>query len=202
MGRGGRKRQADGPERRCIATGESLPASELIRFAVSPEGAVVPDLLGRLPGRGMWVRADRAAIERAVARGAFSRAAKAKVTVPADLPDRVAALQAARVVQLLSLARKGGQAVAGFDKVRAALAEGRAVALVQALDGSPDQKRKLRPPGDEAARIECLTADELGQAFGREKVIHAALLAGGLAERVVEEAAKLRRLRAIPARQE
>lgn len=194
MTRGGRKDETDGPERKCIATGEAQPKTGLIRFVVGPDAVVVPDLAEKLPGRGIWVSADRAALDRAAKKGLFSRAARAPVTVPADLADRVEALLADRVVHLVSLARKAGEAVTGFEKVKEWLAQGRARVLLQASDGSERGKAKLwTPPG--GRYFGCLTAGELGLAFGRDYAIHGALAAGGLASRVVEEAAKLSGLR-------
>ena len=195
MARGGRPRaREDGPERRCIATGESRPAAGLIRFVVGPDGMVVPDIGGKLPGRGIWVSADPAALELAQRKRLFSRAARAPVTVPEGLPAMVEAQLAQRVVELVSLARRGGQAVAGYEKVRERLGRGDAAVLLQASDGSPRGITKLRPP-DGGAHVTCLSAQELGMAFGRELVIHAALSAGGLAARVVDEAARLASMR-------
>lgn len=194
MTRGGREKDRDEPERRCIVTGDVQPKAGLIRFVASPEGVVVPDLAGKLPGRGIWVTADRAAIETAAKKGLFARAARAKVTVPEDLADMVEAGLARRVVDLVSLARKAGIAVAGFEKVKGWLAEGRARVLLQASDGSDRGKGKLWTP--EGGRwFGCLTSSELGLAFGRDSVIHGAVGAGGLSQRVVEEAAKLAGLR-------
>lgn len=195
MSRGGRIRNRDaGPERTCIVTRAAQPAVGLIRFVVAPDGAVVPDILEKLPGRGMWVSADRAVIEKA-GKGQFARAAKAQVTVPDNLADEVERQLARRIVDLIALARKAGLAVCGFDKVKAALGGGMRVrVLLQASDGSERQKGKFWTP--EGARyFDCLRADELGLAFGRETVIHGALAAGGLSDRVVEEAARLRGLR-------
>lgn len=195
MARGGRPRlREDGPERRCIATGKSHPAAGLIRFVVGPDGVLVPDIAGKLPGRGIWVSADPAALELAQRKRLFSRAARAQVTVPEGLAAMVESQLARRLVELVSLARKGGQAVAGFEKVRERLARGEAVVLMQAHDGSERGRSKLRPPED-GALVTCLSAQELGMAFGREHVIHAALSAGGLAARVVEEAARLASMR-------
>lgn len=194
MTRGGHKSQGDGPERRCIATGETGPKYGLIRFAVAPDGRVVPDVLERLPGRGIWVSADRKALEKAVAKGLFARAAKRSVTVPDDLADETEAVLARRVVELVSLARKAGEAVCGFEKVKDWLAKGEAKILLQASDGSARGKTKLWTP--EGGRyFDCLTAQELGLAFGREHAIHGALAAGGLASRVVQDAARLAGLR-------
>ncbi|SHJ01088.1 RNA-binding protein [Wenxinia saemankumensis] len=194
MTRGGRtKTRQDGPERRCIVTAETAPASGLVRFVVGPEGQVVPDILGKLPGRGMWVTADRAVIEKA-GKGQFARAAKAQVTVPEGLADEVERQLARHVVDLVALARKAGLAIAGFEKVKSALADGEVKVLLQASDGSERGKSKLWTPTG-ARYFNCLTGDELGLAFGRQNVIHGALASGGLADRVIEEAAKLRGLR-------
>ncbi len=195
MGRGGQpKDRSQGPERKCIATGEVRLKAELIRFVVGPDGQIVPDVAGKLPGRGIWVSADRAAIETAVKKNLFARAAKAQVTVAEGLPDMLEDQLARRVIDLISLARKGGQAVAGYEKVKDWLSKDEADVLIQASDGSERGKSKLSTPygGD---FIGWLTADELGRAFGRQTVIHAALGAGGLPQRVVEEAARLKGLR-------
>lgn len=197
MTRGGQpKTRAEGPERRCIATGEVRPKHGLIRFVVGPDNSIVPDLLGKLPGRGIWVAADRKALDKAVAKNLFARAARQPVTVPDGLVETVETGLADRVVHLISLARKAGQAVAGFEKVKDWLAKDRAQVLIQASDGSERGKTKLRPPRGEGRFIGCLTADEIGLAFGRENAIHGALAGGGLTDRVVEEAAKLAGLRA------
>ncbi len=168
----------------------------MIRFVVGPGDVLVPDLLGKLPGRGIWVSPTRAALEKAVKKGLFARAARQPVQLPDGLVAQVEAGVARRLIHFISLARKAGRAVAGYEKVKGWLASGEAVLLLQASDGSARGKSKLRPPGEQKTLIEVLDADELGLAFGRENVIHGALAAGGLTQRVVDEAAKLQGLRA------
>ncbi|WP_282602017.1 RNA-binding protein [Paracoccus sp. PARArs4] len=194
MSRGGRNNDREDPERRCIATGEVQPKRGLIRFVIGPEDQVVPDLAEKLPGRGIWVAADRDALEKATSKGLFSRAARTKVTVPADLVAQVEDGLARRVVELVSLARKTGKAVAGFEKVKGWLAEGRAKVLLQASDGSERGKGKLWTPTG-GLWFGCLTASELGLSFGRDHVIHGALAAGGLTDKVILEAGRLTGLR-------
>lgn len=183
------------PERKCIVSGEVQPKAGLIRFVVGPEGQVVPDILGKLPGRGMWVTADRAILEQAK-KGQFARAAKRAVTIPDGLVDEVERQLARRVIDLIALTRKAGLAVAGFEKVKGWLANGEVRVLLQASDGSERGKTKLWTPTG-ARYYGCLSAQELGLAFGRQSVIHGALASGRLSDRVVEEAAKLRGLREI-----
>ncbi len=195
MGRGGQpKDRESGPERKCIATATVHPKSALIRFVLGPEGQVVPDIAAKLPGRGIYVTADRAALERAVKKNLFSRAARQPVTLPDDVAGKVERLLAERVVNLISLSRKGGHATAGYERVKEWLMKEDATVLIQASDGSPRGKSKLSTPY-RGAFIGWLTAAELGRAFGRQTTIHAALGAGGLAQRVVEEAARLKGLR-------
>ena len=195
MGRGGAsKDRGDGPERKCLATGEVQPKYWLIRFVAGPDGQVVPDVMGKLPGRGFYVAADRAALDLAVKKKLFARGAKQPVTVPDGLVDEVEKQLARRVIELISMQRKGGRAVAGYEKTKGWLQNEEAEVLIQAVDGSGRGKSKLSTP-HYGHYIGWLTADELGLAFGRQTVIHAALASGGLTQRVVEEAQRLKGVR-------
>jgi uncharacterized protein len=200
--RGGREKDQDDPERKCIASGESQPKAGLVRFCVGPEGQIVPDILGRLPGRGIYVTADRDLIDKAAKKGLFARAARQPVKVPDGLTDLVEQLLLQRVVELLSMARKAGDAVMGYEKVKDWLAKGQAATLIQASDGSERGKTKLHAPEGKGGFIGVLTAGEMGLSFGRERAIHAALAAGGLRTRVVLEAARLAGLRSQAAGQD
>jgi len=190
-------------ERRDLVSGKVLPEHELVRFAADPDGQIVPDIAAVLPGRGMWVRADRKAVSEAAKRGLFAKSAKAPVKAAADLADRVERLLVSRMLSDLGLARRAGQAVMGFDNVIRAL-DGKAAPglLIEASDGAADGRRKIagsaRARGLKTETIECLTSQELGLALGRENVIHAALKPGRLAERLSFDAARLGGFRAAP----
>ncbi|MCH2168920.1 MAG: RNA-binding protein [Oceanicola sp.] len=195
MTRGGAdKNRTAGPERKCLASGESQPTAGMIRFVVGPDDMIVPDILGKLPGHGLWVSAERDALTKVVKKGLFSRAARANVTVPGDLVVQLDAMLARRVIDLISMARKSGKAVTGYEKVKSWLDREEATVLIQARDGSERGKTKLSTP-HYGSYIGWLTADELGMAFGRQTAIHAALGTGGLADRVVEEAIRLKSVR-------
>ncbi|HUO98331.1 MAG TPA: RNA-binding protein [Rhizomicrobium sp.] len=187
-------------ERRCIATGAVLPEDKLVRFVVGPDGAVVADLDAKLPGRGLWLSADRAAIAKAVAKNDFSKAAKAKVAVPDDLAGHVERLIVARMQSDLGLARRAGLLAVGFDNVlRAFDAKLAPALLIEAADAAPDGRRKLDSAlnmrGLRLGRIALLSRAELGLALGRENVVHAAVRPGALAERLKLNASRLAGLR-------
>lgn len=191
MTRGGRGERRDAPERRCAATGERGGKAGLIRFVLNPDGVVTPDLAEKLPGRGVWVTAARAPLEKAVKRNLFARGFKAPAQPPEGLVALVEAGLARRLIEALALARKAGLAICGYEKVKARLKAGPAAALIEASDGSEQGRARLRPMAGEAALVTALTAEELGLAFGREFVIHAVLDAGGAAERVLRESRRL-----------
>ena len=188
--------RSTGAERKCIATGELQPKFGLIRFVVGPDQQIVPDILGKLPGRGIWVSAQHETLAKTIAKGLFSRGAKQTVSVPGTLISDIESQLARRVIDLISLARKSGQAVSGYEKVKDWLSKETARVLIQASDGSARGKSKLSTPYG-GSFIGWLTADELGLAFGRQTAIHGALASGGLTSRIVEEAARLKGLRVI-----
>jgi uncharacterized protein len=182
--------------RRCIATGEVLPEGRLLRFVVGPDGCVVPDVEAKLPGRGLWLRADRQTVTNAARKQLFSRAAKVKAVAHPDL----AALAEARLVQRmlghLGIARRAGELILGFDQVERALRGDHPPALiVEAADASPDGSRKLRAAaiarGVAPFVMGELTNEELSLAVGRANVVHAALKSGRIAERLIFDAGRL-----------
>jgi uncharacterized protein len=190
--------ETDGPpamrERRCIVTREVLPETRLVRFVMDPDGFLVPDIAAVLPGRGMWVTAERAILERAIAKGHFSRTAGMSVAIADGLADRVEKLLVARMTGDLGLARRAGQLVLGFDNVARALTAPHPVTvLVEASDGASDGRRKLLAlaKGAPPAVIDCLSIVELSLALGRENVVHAALKSGRFSERLLADASRL-----------
>lgn len=217
-----------GPLRRCIITREQGERERMLRFVIGPERRVVPDLAARLPGRGIWLSARADVVENAKIRGAFARAARGPVIVPADLLALLQAGLAGRVGDFVGFARRAGEAVAGFTKAREWLQSGRAVLVLEASDGSVDERARLLSgvrwtmadapasvteasvaqdgaaeggmteggarggAGMRAVRVATpLDAARLGAVFGRDHVVHVAVAAGRLAERLAIEAERL-----------
>lgn len=174
-------------ESRDLVSGQVRPRETLIRFAAGPGGQVTPDLAGRLPGRGLWVAADRASVDAAARKGLFSRAARAPLKADPGLADLVERLLMRRLLDGLGLARRSGELVFGFEKVIATIAAGRAGWLVEASDGAEDGRRKVLAAARKASPAPGVaglwTGEELSLALGGENVIHTAFLAGRASDR-------------------
>jgi predicted RNA-binding protein YlxR (DUF448 family) len=163
----------------------------MIRFVVGPERVIVPDLAAKLPGRGIWLSARRDVLETARTRGAFARAAKGSVVVPPDLVDRVETGLTRRVTELLGLTRRAGQAVCGFEKARERLQAGRAALVIQASDGSAEERARFLSGLKDMPVATPLPAAALGAVFGRDHVVHIAIAHGRLAEALAIETGRL-----------
>lgn len=177
--------------RRCLVTRESRERERLLRFVLDPERRVRLDLEQRLPGRGMWLSADRDVLNRAVTKNAFARAARGPVTIGPDLVAEVERLLVRRALDSLGLARRAGAVAIGFEKARGALAGGAAAVLISAADGAADGRSKLRRLAPELPQVSAFSAAELGAALGREHVVHAVIAPGRLARRVLFDVERL-----------
>ena len=167
----------------------------MIRFVLSPDRVVTPDLKAVLPGRGVWVTAEYAMVAQAVRKNAFQRAFRMPVHAAPDLAERVAGLLRDSALQALSMARKAGAVVTGFVKVENALARDEVIAVLRSRDAAPDGARKIaaaicRRFGDGRAipTIEAFTTTQIDLALGRSNVIHAAILNSGAGAAFVRKA--------------
>ncbi len=180
-----------GPQRRCIVTRAQGAREQMIRFVVGPDRAIVPDLSARLPGRGLWLSPRADVLETARAKGAFARAARGPVSVPADLSAVLQAQLARRISDHLGLARRAGQAVAGFAKAREWVQAGSAGLVLQASDGSEDERRRLLSGAQDVAVAWPMDAAAMGSVFGRDQAVHVAVAHGRLAEALMNEVLRL-----------
>ncbi len=164
----------------------------MIRFVVGPDRRIVPDLAADLPGRGIWLSAKANVLEAACKKGAFARAARGQVVISPDLVSDIRAALVRRIAETLGLARRAGQAISGFAKAREWIVAGRVGVVVQASDGSPDERARFL--GAARATLPVITpldAVALGAIFGRDHAVHAVVAPGRLAERLRIEAARL-----------
>lgn len=181
--------------RTCIVSGVQKSKENMLRFVVGPNSEIVPDLEEKLPGRGLWLSAERDMLHTACAKNLFAKRARQKVDVDPALAARVEALLARRCLELLRMARRAGLVTAGFDEVRRCLESGGEGLLVTAVDGAEGARRKIAALAPEAPVAAALSADELGQTLGRERVVHVFVSAGRMADRLLRELRRFAGLR-------
>jgi predicted RNA-binding protein YlxR (DUF448 family) len=198
--------------RTCALTRLEKPVGELIRFALGPDGTIVPDTEARAEGRGVWITLSHAAVDEAVRKKAFARSLKEQVTVPPDLADLTRLRLEQRFTSALAMARKAGQFTSGGMKVKSAIEGGQLIALLSATDGAADGKNKMlgalralnharregSAAGPQVPHFELLSSMQLDLALGLENVIHAALMTGAAAQSALDKARRLARYNAIP----
>lgn len=187
--------RAQGRGRRCVARRIRAPREGMLRFVVAPDGRLVFDGEERLPGRGIWLSADRDAIRQAVAKQLFAKAARTRVEVPPRLADEVEAALLRRCLDHFGLARRAGALVTGYDQVDEWLRQGKAGVLVAARDAAANQRNRLVALAGGRPLIELFSREEIGRAVGREAVTYAAMAPGRLAEGLLREAVRLGGLR-------
>lgn len=185
--------EAKSPVRQCLATGTRRDKSALLRFVVGPDGALVPDLKERLPGRGVWLSAERDVVKTAIAKKLFAKAARAPVAVPADLLDQLERLLVRSCQERLGLARRAGLAVSGYEKALSQAEKGKAALVLVAADAGAN----VRTGGLGPVLRVALSAEELGGVFDRGRAVYIALSRGPLMEKIRVELARLAALRGV-----
>ena len=190
------------PLRMCAVTRERVRQLALVRYALSPEGEVVPDVAGKLPGRGVWVLAQRDVVQQAIETGAFSRGFKQQAKADAELIDLTERLLLQRCQNQLSLARKAGALVTGYDQVRAEIQKRTPGWLIQASNGSKDGRNKVyllaKSLYKRVSIAGALSEEELGKSVGRGGFVHGFLQKGPFAKRWGSEYKRLTGFRIAP----
>ena len=197
----GPRKGGPGTERLCAVSRAVKPVDFLIRFVIGPDG-VVPDLKRKLPGRGLWITADKVTLNDAVARNVFARGFKREVRVTPALVEETERLLVRSALDALAIAGKASLVATGFAKVETAIARDAVVGLIHATDAGADGVGKLagalRRRGDpeKIAVIQAFTTAQLDSALGRSNVVHAALLAGPANNTFLARFSRLERFRA------
>ncbi|MDD2795901.1 RNA-binding protein [Acidocella sp.] len=179
-----------GPLRRCLVKRESFTREAMLRFVAGPQRQLVFDVSATLPGRGLWLSASRDVIDTALKRGVFARVAKQQLVVAPDLAAQVETALIQRIFDLAGLARRSGAAIAGFEKAREWLTSGKAGLVLQAVDGSVEERARF-VGGREVPVVAVFSAARLGKIFGREQAVHVVIAPGRLAKMIEIEAGRL-----------
>ncbi len=162
-------------QRRCLVTGAVLPRDQLLRFVVDDAGRVWPDILEKLPGRGVWVGCATAQLDKAVQKNLFAKAFRRAVMVDPTLTTTAGAQLRQQLLNLLGLCRKSGLTVQGLPQVLAAAQQRRLSLLLLATDAGQDGQDKLAAYIKPVDIIQLLDSPSLGLALGRDQAVYVGL---------------------------
>lgn len=190
------------PERRCILTSENLATDMLVRLVIDPDGKLVPDVAAKLPGRGVWIKANGPLIRSEIKSGRLIKAASRslkmslkKEAVSPNLAETITSLVTKRCLDRLGLEQRAGNLVTGFDKIKAALAKkgsGEPALVFAACDGADDGRRKIKSAvGASVPVVDCFDRDQLSKALGRDNAVHVLLLKSGGTEKLKADIGRL-----------
>ena len=183
------------PTRKCLVTGVSIKKRDLMRFVINPENTLIADIDQKLPGRGYWIKAERQIILKAINKKILFKAIKDDICINHNVLDQIESQIKKKIINYISLSRKAGMAIFGFDKIKASLSNNNIGLLIQALDGSDREKKRMRNQSIPKIIDNCLTKLDLGKAFGRENVIHCAVLRSSFIENISFNANRLNNLK-------
>lgn len=186
------------PMRKCIESGELLPKEKMIRFVISPEGEIVPDLHHKLPGRGIWVTAYRKNITSAFQKRLFQKHFEGMIKPDIGIIDRLVHLIEVHLLGLLGLIRKQGKIIAGFEKLVSGIKKGQIALVLKANDASAPDFPKLQRLNPELPVVDCFTKEKLGQIFGEAQFVYIGVQNCGLLPVFLEYLQKLKHLAPTP----
>ena len=181
--------------RKCLVTGVTIEKKNLIRFVLSPQNDLVADINQKLPGRGYWVKAERQIVLKAIKKNILIKATKQEVSIEKNVLERIESQLKKKIINQISLCRKAGMAIFGFDKIKVALSKNNIGLLIQAIDGSDKEKKRILNKSIPKIINNCFTASDLGKAFSREKVVHCAILQSGFVENINFDSNRLNNLK-------
>ena len=184
----------------CLSSGLKLDQTNLLKFVVSPDDALILDLKDELPGKSFWITSSRKILEASCKENLFSQASLKKINIPENFLLQVETSLVNQFNATIGFCRRSGLLVWGFEKVRATLLKEKALLRIEALDGSEGEKLKL----DSITIVpvlQSLYAHEMAATLGRKRLVHCALLKRdkksvmGLASSLKEKSFRLAKFR-------
>ena len=191
------QKQQEKPQRSCLGCRQTRGKESLIRFVLSPQGEVVPDIESKLPGRGAYTCISEQCLLAACKQRQFSRAFKREVLSlpPDEMAGQVVRILHGRILGYIGLANRGGKVVSGGSMVSDAMRSSHKPALVLvATDVSASIGDKIVSLAA-VHRIACLhimTKDDFGAILGKAPRSAVAIKTGGFVVQLRHEIERYR----------
>ncbi len=176
----------------CYITKKFYPEELMIRFVLAPCNVLTLDLYHEFEGKEFYVLASKTELGKM---GQYLRKKNGKEFLQDDLISRIDDILRTRIVRLISLARKAGKVIIGYEKIQRGLSFNKIVLLIQAKDGSENRKKDLMLPESQTTRIDCLNKYELGVPFQKHTITHIGFLKSSFTNPLIFDTSRLESLR-------
>ena len=109
--------------KKSFAENADLDENDFIKFSLSPDNKLVPDLHDKLPGKSIWATTDKALIECIQERKDVKEHFGVSHVFTNDLLFLIKKILRKKIVNSISLAKKAGYLAIGIDTIKAQLKE-------------------------------------------------------------------------------
>ena len=172
----------------CSVTKKMYPSENMIRFVLFPDNKYTIDLNYEFQGKEFFIFASKSTLARIKD---FVGDIYEKEPQVENLVTRIDSIIVKRIVSLIALARKSGNLIFGFERVKMALKSGDSDILFHANNGSPKELKRIKPRSVRLILVSLFSSSELGKVFNRDNVAHSCVLKGGLAKSLILDVKKL-----------
>ena len=171
--------------RKCVLTGNILPKEELLRFVLLKDGTILPDFNKKLDGHGFYLSNSKTLLQGLSAKAnPLNKILHTKTIMAEDMPQIVEQILYKRGLDAVNLARKAGDLVSGFEKVKEVIAKGKAAFVIEASDAGDDGKQKIAAMSKDVEKFIIYDVAALSKALNRENTVHLAVKKGPMSNMV------------------
>lgn len=185
-----RKGNAETPQRSCLGCRTSRDKNLLIRFVLTPEMEIMPDLESRLPGRGAYTCINKNCLAAAIEQRQFKRSFKHDLSVmPSEqLVEHIRQQLHARIIGLIGLANKAGLITSGGSMVIDALRDKKKPGLIIVatdVSGAIGDKIVYAAAANHVPHRTAVSKDDFGLILGKAPRSAVAVAPGGFVVQLI-----------------
>ena len=175
--------------RRCVLTGEVKPKTDLLRFVLLEDGTVIPDFNKKVAGHGFYISNSQKLLKGLTVKNPLNKILHTNTVISEDLPQMVEQILYKKGLEAVNLARKAGDLVCGFEKIKDLIAKDKAALVIEAADAGDDGRQKIAAMAKNLEKFTIYDVATLSKALNRENTVYLAVKKSPIS-RLVSEAFK------------
>jgi len=162
-----------------------------LKVIIAENGEIIPDIYDKLPGNCIWIGYERQEIEKLIAKRSKSALDEEIIYKCKNLCSAIEKQLRKNIFLKLSLARKSGQAMSGFENVKMAIKSDSVGLLFHACDGSKKELGRITNSSLKLPVVDLFNSEELGKVFNKDTIVHSCVLKCSLANSLILDVKKL-----------